>query len=141
MSRQCRGVQGAVSQAQQRPCHRPPRSYRGRVVSAHVRWCVVSQRGCLLPPVTIQNYIATQSMSRAHCSLCRAHARSYRRPCHSTLLPCRSVVSQPCCAILRNNCCPSATIQCFVSRLPLARPCTHARCHLPRAQASRIVAL
>ena len=46
-----------------------------------------------LPLVTIQNCIATQSMPREHYASCRAHARPYRRPCHSTLLPCRSVVS------------------------------------------------
>ena len=61
---------------------------------------------------------------------CRARARPYNRPCRSTLLPCHSVVSQPCCAILRHNCSPSATIQCFASRLPLVKPCT---CALPPA--------
>ena len=49
---------------------------------------------------------------------CRARTKPYRRPCHSTLLPCRSVVSQPCCAILRLNCCPLATIQCFCIATP-----------------------
>ena len=60
------------------------------------------------------------------------HQAPCRRPYRSTLLLCRSTVSQPCYAILRHNGHPSATIQCFVSQLHVVRPCARALPHASR---------
>ena len=58
------------------PCRGPlpVESHFSPIVSlrARARWCAMSQRGCLFPPVTIQNYIATQSRPRARPAVLQA---------------------------------------------------------------------
>ena len=88
-------------------CRRPPRPYRGRVV-ALTRALV--RRVAARPP-----FAPGHDTKLYRDPIHATHARPYSKLCHSTLLSCRSVVSQPCCAILRHNCCPSAIIQCFIS--------------------------
>ena len=131
-----------------------PRPRARRNVVARVRLCRGTLPGCVagapclvtahssalarriatllpLPPVTIQNCIATQSMPRGQCEPCRALPGRIVAPAW----PCRSIV-------LRHAQRPglsSVTIQNFVSRhsLPEARLSCARR--LPCTQACRIV--
>ena len=101
-------------------------------LGARERCSSVSQ----LPSVTIQNCIATQALaSHALRVVSRALPRVSQPPTPYRGALLHRIAALESCITTQSR--PSATIQCFVSRLPLARPC--ARCCTPCAQAGSVV--
>ena len=113
--------------ARTRPCRGAPDAVSWSCLAVSQRALAVSQRALAVLQAVSRAQAAVSWAPSGHdtktISLpnsCRAHyapCRSLSWLCRSTLLSCRRVVSQPCCAILRHKRSPLTTIQFLVSRL------------------------